>query len=253
MAFSNNFSYLLISTGNKSEMSVGYSTIYGDMNGGFNVLKDVYKTDLYRLARWRNDLKLKFFKGPKGNVIPKNSIIKSPSAELKPDQKDTDSLPPYDILDKILYFIIEEELSVKEIVRKGFKDNVVNKISNLVFKSEYKRRQAPPGVKLSSKSFGKERRYPITNKFKKLMAGTDSSKSIHFQSPIIILKNIQLEENLGMVMRTMLNFGFKNLRLIKPKFDLNGDKVKSSSAGAFDIIKKNYESIQKFRKINRRC
>jgi len=166
MAFSNNFSYLLISTGNKSEMSVGYSTIYGDMNGGFNVLKDVYKTDLYRLARWRNNLKLKYFKGPKGNVIPKNSIIKSPSAELKPDQKDTDSLPPYDILDKILYSIIEEELSVKEIVRKGFKDNIVNKISNLVFKSEYKRRQAPPGVKLSSKSFGKERRYPITNKFK---------------------------------------------------------------------------------------
>ena len=166
MAFSNNFSYLLISTGNKSEMSVGYSTIYGDMNGGFNVLKDVYKTDLYRLARWRNNLKLKYFKGPKGKVIPKNSITKSPSAELKPDQKDTDSLPPYDILDKILYYIIEEELSVKEIVRKGFKDNVVNKISNLVFKSEYKRRQAPPGVKLSSKSFGKERRYPITNKFK---------------------------------------------------------------------------------------
>ena len=197
MAFSNNFSYLLISTGNKSEMSVGYSTIYGDMNGGFNVLKDVYKTDLYRLARWRNNLKLKYFKGPKGNVIPKNSIIKSPSAELKPDQKDTDSLPPYDILDKILYSIIEEELSVKEIVRKGFKDNIVNKISNLVFKSEYKRRQAPPGVKLSSKSFGKERRYPITNKFKKLMAGTDRSKIIHFQSPIIILKNIQLEEKSG--------------------------------------------------------
>ncbi|MEC6997388.1 MAG: NAD+ synthase [Pseudomonadota bacterium] len=166
MAFSNNFSYLLISTGNKSEMSVGYSTIYGDMNGGFNVLKDVYKTDLYNLAKWRNNHKSSQLKGPKGIVIPKNSILKSPSAELRPNQKDTDSLPPYEILDEILYCLIEEELSVKEIVKRGFKTALVKKISALVFKSEYKRRQAPPGVKLSSKAFGKERRYPITNKFK---------------------------------------------------------------------------------------
>ena len=147
-------------------MSVGYSTIYGDMNGGFNVLKDVYKTDLYKLARWRNNIKFKYFKGPKGQVIPDNSIIKSPSAELKPGQKDTDNLPPYDILDKILYYLIEKELSVKEIIEKGFRASVVKKVSSLVFKSEYKRRQAPPGVKLSYKAFGKERRYPITNRFK---------------------------------------------------------------------------------------
>ncbi len=166
MAFSNNFSYLLISTGNKSEMSVGYSTIYGDMNGGFNVLKDIYKTDLYKLARWRNNTSFKYFKGPRGKVIPVNSITKNPSAELKPYQKDTDSLPSYDILDKILYYLIEKELSVKEIVQKGFKISVVKKVSSLVFKSEYKRRQAPLGVKLSSKAFGKERRYPITNRYK---------------------------------------------------------------------------------------
>ena len=166
MAFSNNFSYLLISTGNKSEMSVGYSTIYGDMNGGFNVLKDVYKTDLYKLARWRNNTNFKYFKGPKGKVIPVNSITKNPSAELKPDQKDTDSLPPYDVLDKILYYLIEKELSVKEIVQKGFNTSVVKKVSSLVFKSEYKRSQAPHGVKLSSKAFGIERRYPITNQYK---------------------------------------------------------------------------------------
>ncbi|PPR26077.1 MAG: Glutamine-dependent NAD(+) synthetase [Alphaproteobacteria bacterium MarineAlpha9_Bin4] len=166
MAFSNNFSYLLISTGNKSEMSVGYSTIYGDMNGGFNVLKDVYKTDLYKLAKWRNSLKFKYFKGPKGKVIPINSITKNPSAELKPDQNDTDSLPPYEVLDQILYFLIEKELSVKEIIQKGFEEDTVKKVSFLVFKSEYKRRQAPPGVKLTSKAFGKERIYPITNRYK---------------------------------------------------------------------------------------
>ncbi len=166
MSYSNNFSYLLISTGNKSEMSVGYSTIYGDMNGGFNALKDIYKTDLYKLAEWRNRTTTKYFKGPMGIVIPQNSITKSPSAELKPNQEDSDSLPPYHILDKVLYLLIEKELSVKEIVEKGFKTKLVKKISTLLFKSEYKRRQAPPGVKLSSKSFGKERRYPITNKFK---------------------------------------------------------------------------------------
>ncbi len=166
MAYSNNFSHLLISTGNKSEMSVGYSTIYGDMNGGFNVLKDVYKTDLYRLAKWRNKLNAKIFKGPVGKVIPDNSIIKSPSAELKPNQKDTDNLPTYPILDKILFYLIEEELSTLEIIKKGYNENTVTKVSDLLFKSEYKRRQAPPGVKLGSKAFGKERRYPITNKFK---------------------------------------------------------------------------------------
>ena len=165
MAYSNNFSYLLLSTGNKSEMSVGYSTIYGDMNGGFNALKDIYKTQVYILSKWRNtQIKLNL-KGPKGKVIPDNSIKKEPSAELKFNQKDSDSLPPYLVLDKILYLFIEKELSIDEIIKKGFKKKLVIKIRNLLLKSEYKRRQAPPGVKLSLKSFGKERRYPITNLF----------------------------------------------------------------------------------------
>ena len=166
MAYSNNFSYLLITTGNKSEISVGYSTIYGDMNGGFNVLKDVYKTELYELAIWRNNLNDKLFSGPALKVIPINSIEKQPSAELSFNQKDTDSLPPYEILDKILYYLIEKEYSVEEICNKGFKAPVVKKIRKLLYSSEYKRRQAPPGVKISTKSFGKERRYPITNQFK---------------------------------------------------------------------------------------
>ncbi len=166
MAYSNNFSYLLISTGNKSEMSVGYSTIYGDMNGGFNVLKDIYKTDLYKLAIWRNRLDQKLFNGPKGYVIPKNSIEKEPSAELSLNQKDSDNLPTYNILDKILFYLVEKELSSEEIAKKGFNYQTVRKIRKLLLMSEYKRRQAPPGVKLSTKAFGKERRYPITNLFK---------------------------------------------------------------------------------------
>ncbi len=166
MAYSNNFSYLLISTGNKSEMSVGYSTIYGDMNGGFNVLKDIYKTELYKLANWRNRLKKNLFKGPTLNVIPLNSINKPPSAELSHNQKDSDSLPTYEILDKILFYFIEKEFSIEQICKKGYSVSVVKKVRNLLLKSEYKRRQAPPGVKVSIKSFGKERRYPITNKFK---------------------------------------------------------------------------------------
>ena len=166
MAYSNNFSYLLISTGNKSEISVGYSTIYGDMNGGFNAIKDIYKTDLYNLAKWRNRNKIKYFKGPRGEVIPKNSINKNPSAELKPNQKDSDSLPSYEELDKILYLLIEKEFSVNDILKKGYSASTVKNVSKLLFRSEYKRRQGPPGVKLSIKAFGKERRYPITNKFK---------------------------------------------------------------------------------------
>ena len=165
MAYSNNYSYLLISTGNKSEMSVGYSTIYGDMNGGFNVLKDIYKTELYKLANWRNNFKKNLFKGPSLNVIPLNSINKPPSAELSHNQKDSDSLPTYEVLDKILFYFIEKELSIEQICKKGYSVAVVKKIRNLLLKSEYKRRQAPPGVKVSIKSFGKERRYPITNQF----------------------------------------------------------------------------------------
>ena len=132
MAYSNNYSYLLISTGNKSEMSVGYSTIYGDMNGGFNVLKDVYKTELFKLANWRNNLNEKLFKGPSSKVIPENSITKPPSAELSLNQKDTDSLPPYEILDEILYYLIEKEFSLEEICKKGFKSSVVKKIRSKI-------------------------------------------------------------------------------------------------------------------------
>ena len=163
MAYSNNFSYLLISTGNKSEMSVGYSTIYGDMNGGFNVLKDIYKTEVYRLAKWRNNFFFKEFNGPKGIVIPFNSIVKPPSAELSANQQDTDNLPDYKILDQILYLLNEKDLSIEEVVNKGHSKELVTKIRNMFIKSEYKRRQAPPGIKISIKSFGKERRYPITN------------------------------------------------------------------------------------------
>ena len=166
MAYSNNFSHLLLSTGNKSEISVGYSTIYGDMNGGFNVLKDIYKTELYELAKWRNKVNIKLFKGPKGIVIPNNSIQKEPSAELRLDQKDSDSLPPYETLDKILYQMIENEASIDEIKNMGFNERMIKRIRALLLKAEYKRRQAPPGVKLSTKAFGKERRYPITNAFK---------------------------------------------------------------------------------------
>ena len=166
MAYSNNFSYLLLSTGNKSELSVGYSTIYGDMNGGFNVLKDIYKTDLYKLANWRNKLEKNIFKGSIGRVIPENSINKEPSAELSLNQKDSDALPNYNQLDQILYYFIEREFSIEQICKRGFPIKTVKKIRSLILLSEYKRRQAPPGVKLSSRAFGKERRYPITNKFK---------------------------------------------------------------------------------------
>ena len=165
MAISNKFGEMLLSTGNKSEISVGYTTIYGDMNGGFNVLKDAYKTDVYSLAEWRNKNYQSNFKGPKGKAIPENSIKKPPSAELSPDQKDEDSLPPYDILDQILKELIEEEKSISEIVEIGFEKELVKKIYKLVLLSEYKRRQSPPGVKLTGRSFGKERRYPVTNAY----------------------------------------------------------------------------------------
>ena len=165
MAISNKFGEMLLSTGNKSEISVGYTTIYGDMNGGFNVLKDAYKTDVYSLAEWRNKNYQSNFKGPKGKAIPENSIKKPPSAELSPDQKDEDSLPPYDILDQILKELIEEEKSISEIVEIGFEKKLVKKIYKLVLLSEYKRRQSPPGVKLTGRSFGKERRYPVTNAY----------------------------------------------------------------------------------------
>ncbi len=156
MALSNQTGKMLLSTGNKSEIAVGYSTLYGDSCGAYNVLKDLYKIQVYALAEWRNK---------RSQVIPQNSIEKAPSAELKPDQRDDDQLPPYDVLDSILHRHIEQRQSAPEIVAAGFDAAVVRKVLNLVRINEYKRRQSCPGVKLSPMLFGKDRRYPLTNKF----------------------------------------------------------------------------------------
>lgn len=166
MALSNKFNKLLLTTGNKSEMAVGYATLYGDMSGAFNPIKDVYKTEVYKIAEMRNNTKPEFCLGPNHEVIPKNIITKAPTAELRDNQTDQDSLPEYDVLDDILYKLIEEEISVKDIIKSGHDKQWVTKIQNLLYISEYKRRQAPPGVKISSKNFGKDRRYPITNNFR---------------------------------------------------------------------------------------
>jgi len=166
MGLSNKFGDLLVTTGNKSEMSVGYATLYGDMCGGYSVLKDIYKTEVYALARWRNEHVVEGGCGPRGRVIPESSITKAPTAELKPNQTDQDSLPPYEELDAILHGLVEEELSVAEIVARGFKRETVTRVQRLLYAAEYKRRQAPPGVKITRKSFGRDRRYPLTNAFR---------------------------------------------------------------------------------------
>ena len=163
MALSNKFGDMVLTTGNKSEMSVGYATLYGDMNGGYNPLKDIYKTEVFNLCRWRNDGHAADLKGPVGPVIPERIITKPPSAELREDQKDEDSLPPYEILDPILEFLVEKEMSVRDIVAKGFDEATVRRIEHLLYIAEYKRRQAPPGPKVTSVNFGRDRRYPITN------------------------------------------------------------------------------------------
>jgi NAD+ synthase len=166
MALSNKFGELLVTTGNKSEMSVGYATLYGDMCGGYSVLKDVYKTDVYRVARWRNDEVPDGARGPRGRVIPESSLVRPPTAELRPNQTDQDSLPPYDELDAILQGLVEEEQSVDHLVAAGFSHDTVVRVQRLLFSAEYKRRQAPPGVKITRRSFGRERRYPLTNGFR---------------------------------------------------------------------------------------
>jgi NAD+ synthase len=166
MGLSNKFGDLLVTTGNKSEMSVGYATLYGDMCGGYSVLKDVYKTEVYALSRWRNAHQPEGALGPKGRVIPESSITKAPTAELRPNQTDQDSLPPYDVLDAVLQGLVEDELSVAEIVSRGFPRDVVTRVQRLLYSAEYKRRQAPPGVKITRKGFGRDRRYPITNAFR---------------------------------------------------------------------------------------
>jgi NAD+ synthase len=166
MAVSNKFGHMPLTTGNKSEMSVGYATIYGDMAGGYSVLKDLYKTTVFRMARWRNAHRPRLGLGPAGPVMPDRVIAKPPTAELRADQKDEDSLPPYERLDAILEALVDQERSAADLVAAGHDPAEVARIERLLYVAEYKRRQAPPGVKISSRSFGRDRRYPITNAFR---------------------------------------------------------------------------------------
>ena len=166
MALSNKTGAMVVSTGNKSEMSVGYATLYGDMCGGYSVLKDVYKTKVFQLSHWRNAYIPDGALGPAGTVVPERVITKPPSAELKPDQKDEDTLPPYDDLDLILTCLIEEDLSIDDAVERGYDRALVLRVWRMLLNAEYKRRQAPPGVKISRRSFGRDRRYPIVNGFR---------------------------------------------------------------------------------------
>ena len=166
MALSNKFGEILLTTGNKSEVAVGYATIYGDMAGGYNPIKDLYKTRVFETCRWRNANHRGWMQGPEGEVVPRSIIEKPPSAELRPDQKDEDSLPSYDVLDVILEKLIDHEESVAEIVSMGFDRDVVRKVENLVYGSEYKRFQSAPGVRLTPRAFWLDRRYPIVNRWR---------------------------------------------------------------------------------------
>ena len=166
MALSNAGGQMLLTTGNKSEMSVGYATLYGDMAGGYSVLKDAYKTTVFALSRWRNQNKPESALGPDGPVMPERVITKPPTAELRPGQKDEDSLPPYSVLDRILEGLVDKEMSVMEVANStGAEPLLVANIESLLLKAEYKRRQAPPGVKIGNRNFGRDRRYPISNFF----------------------------------------------------------------------------------------
>jgi len=166
MALSNKNGKMVLTTGNKSEMSVGYATIYGDMCGGYNALKDIYKLDVFKLSNWRNENYPSGGLGPRGQIMPVNIIEKPPTAELRPDQKEEDSLPPYEELDDILECLIEKEMPAKDIVSRGHDAEIVARIQHLLYIAEYKRRQAPPGVKITEKNFGRDRRYPITNGYR---------------------------------------------------------------------------------------
>jgi NAD+ synthase len=165
MAISNKLGHMLLTTGNKSEMSVGYATLYGDMCGGFSVLKDIYKTTVYALSHWRNQHLPADGRGPAGRVIPERIITKAPSAELKAGQTDQDTLPPYDVLDAILISLIENEASAEDVIALGHDAATVRRVWRMIDRAEYKRRQAPPGVKITRRAFGRDRRYPITNGF----------------------------------------------------------------------------------------
>jgi NAD+ synthase len=166
MAISNKFGLMVVTTGNKSEMSAGYATLYGDMNGGFNPVKDLYKTEVYRLSRLRNAWRPHGALGPAGRVIPENVLVRAPTAELRENQKDQDSLPPYDVLDAVLERLIEREEPIATIVGAGFDRDLVMRIERMLHLAEYKRRQAAPGVKVTLKNFGRDRRYPIVNRFR---------------------------------------------------------------------------------------
>ena len=159
MAFSNKFGWLVLTTGNKSEMSVGYATLYGDMAGGFAVIKDVPKTLVYELCQWRNEK-------AGMDLIPQRVLWKEPTAELRPDQRDTDTLPPYPVLDPVLKAYVEEDLSFDEIIKLDCSVECVKKVVKMVDHAEYKRRQAPPGIKITPRAFGRDRRFPITNRYK---------------------------------------------------------------------------------------
>ncbi|HEX15541.1 MAG TPA: NAD(+) synthase, partial [Deltaproteobacteria bacterium] len=159
MALSNKFGWLVLTTGNKSELACGYATLYGDMAGGFAVIKDVPKTLVYELARWRNSR-------AGYDLIPESVLQKLPSAELRPDQKDTDTLPPYEVLDPILEKYVEEDVSLEGILSLGFDEGLVRRVISMVDRNEYKRRQAPPGVKITHRAFGEDRRLPITNRYR---------------------------------------------------------------------------------------
>ncbi len=166
MALSNKLGPMLMTTGNKSEVSVGYATLYGDMCGGYSVLKDVYKMQVFALSRWRNENKPAHALGPDGPVMPDRVITKPPTAELRFDQKDEDSLPPYPVLDDILDCLIEREMSIEDVIAKGHPAEVVRRVQHLLYAAEFKRRQAAPGVKITPKIFGRERRYPIVNRYR---------------------------------------------------------------------------------------
>ena len=173
MALSNKFGPMVVTTGNKSEMAVGYATLYGDMCGGYNPVKDIYKTELFKLSKWRNIHNPDDLLGAE-QPIPERIITKPPSAELRDDQKDSDSLPEYEILDDILFGLIEQELPVEDIIARGHTPANVKRIQHLLYIAEYKRRQAPPGVKIGNKNFGRDRRYPITNKYRDTVDMTDT-------------------------------------------------------------------------------
>src|SRR5262249_50703565 len=166
MALSNKLGLMVVTTGNKSEMSTGYATLYGDMNGGYNPIKDLYKTEVFRLSRLRNAWKPVGALGPSGVVIPERIIVKPPTAELRENQTDQDTLPPYDALDAILARLVEREEPIADIVAAGFPREVVLRVERMLHLAEYKRRQAAPGVKVTLRNFGRDRRYPIVNGFR---------------------------------------------------------------------------------------